>query len=264
MSLEDNHNSRKEFNTRIFNDLSSSFKNIVDETQKIYFYKIKLNTSNLLVYSPKISVVNENCIKTCLKLNKSKNNHNHNVGLLNMCSVSKLGGAVYKGMFAQEEEIYRSTNIFSKISDIHYPISNDQLLLTKNVKIIQCRSSKSYFDFINVKKEKCFIDIISIPSLRKPDVILKDNLEFYKNEEDFQIIYNKLESLFKTFILNNNIDIVIGAFGCGIYKNPINDVIKIFKSLLVDYSKFFNSITFSILDKSNENYLFDTFSQNFN
>ena len=257
-------NPDKEYNISIFNYLISSLRNPVNETEKVHFYKIKFDVFKYKTYDCEIRVINENCIKTCLRVNKKY--CKEVIGLLNMSSVSKLGGGVVKGARAQEEEIFRSTDIYSKITEIHYPIKKDELLFTPNVKIIQCRSSNNYKSFINVRNEKCNVNLISIPAIRKPNVILdEDGYEVYENDDDREIMKEKIEAMLQIFIKSECKHLVLGALGCGVYKNPVDEVVNIYKDLLKDYSKFFKSITFSILCPEGEDTsLFDSFNENFN
>lgn len=262
--IDINMSSDKDFNINVFQTLISSLKKPINQSEKVYFYKIKFDTSNYTKYDDTIlNVVNENCIKTCLKLNKEYKKEK--IGLLNMASITKLGGGVINGTKAQEEEIFRSTDIYSKVTGNHYPINEDQLIYTPEVRILQCRNSKEYKSFIDVKKEKCVVDVISLPALRKPNVIIDEysDTERYEDDEDRETMKEKIDAMFKIFIKSECKHIVLGALGCGVYKNPINEVISIYKELLEEYKSYFKTITFSVLSSKEDHYLYNIFHESF-
>jgi uncharacterized protein (TIGR02452 family) len=262
--IDINMSSDKDFNINVFQTLISSLKKPINQSEKVYFYKIKFDTSNYTKYDDTIlNVVNENCIKTCLKLNKEYKKEK--IGLLNMASITKLGGGVINGTKAQEEEIFRSTDIYSKVTGNHYPINEDQLIYTPEVRILQCRNSKEYKSFIDVKKEKCVVDVIFLPALRKPNVIIDEysDTERYEDDEDRETMKEKIDAMFKIFIKSECKHIVLGALGCGVYKNPINEVISIYKELLEEYKSYFKTITFSVLSSKEDKYLYNIFHESF-
>ena len=50
----------------------------------------------------------------------------------------------------------------------------------------------------------------------------------------------------------NNEAIVLGAYGCGVFKNNVEDIAKIWVELLnTDYKNHFQNVTFSVLAPKN-------------
>lgn len=59
--------------------------------------------------------------------------------------------------------------------------------------------------------------------------------------------------------------LVLGAFGCGVFRNNPKDVARMFKHVLVDegYGTLFDLIVFAILDKTDEERTLNLFKREF-
>lgn len=66
-------------------------------------------------------------------------------------------------------------------------------------------------------------------------------------------MYKRCKKILDLAIVNGSKGIILGAFGCGVFKNKSEDVAGYFKKLLIDegYSKFFDKIVFPIPGSKN-------------
>jgi len=84
--------------------------------------------------------------------------------------------------------------------------------------------------------------MISIAGLRKPKL---NNGIYY--DDDRKLLTSKIESIFKIALANGHDSLVLGAIGCGVFKNPPIEVANIFKIMIRIYGKHFKKIGFAIL-----------------
>lgn len=170
--------------------------------------------------------------------------------VLNMASDKKSGGGVQSGKIAQEECLFRRTNAFQTHNEEWYPLLHNYVIYSPVLQIIK----DSNYDMLEKEKiDNSIISMIAVAALRKPDLV---NNEY--SDEDKIIMMNKIESIFKIAILNGNTGLVLGALGCGIFKNPPHQVAELFRLAIDKYGKYFKKIGFAILcvkesDKENIN-----------
>lgn len=101
-------------------------------------------------------------------------------------------------------------------------------------------------------------DQFNIISASAPDMRPgSDESIFFKNHASknkdaqsiqYEVVKNKIQAIFNTAIIERNKHIVLGAFGCGIFKNEAEIVARIFKLVLNQprYKDWFETIYFAI------------------
>lgn len=165
--------------------------------------------------------------------------------VLNMASEFKPGGGVRNGRTAQEEELFRRTNAFLFHNEQFYPLENDELVYADDVTVIK---DSSYNLLTNPFK----VGMVTCPGLRKPKLV---NGEL--RDGDYQILVDKVEAIFKLGVVEKYDCLILGALGCGVFKNPVEEVAKVFKLMVDKYGLYFDTVGFAILtkrDKDRSNY----------
>jgi len=160
-----------------------------------------------------------------------------NVMVLNMASDYKPGGGVVSGKTAQEECLFRRSNAFMTHPRKWYPLEVYQVVYSPEVQVIK----DSKYELLT-EKDQFKVGMIAIPALRKPHLVYG---EYYSS--DRMIMQNKIESIFKIAIEQGHDSLVLGALGCGIFRNPPTEVANIFKTMIREYGKYFKKIGFAIL-----------------
>lgn len=175
--------------------------------------------------------------------------------VLNMASAFKPGGGVANGKIAQEEELFRRSNAHQTHPIKWYPLKEMEVIYSPQV--IICKNSRD-------KKYKYIkpisVSMIACAAIKDPKL---DNMQY--SPEDYLLMYNKIESIFKIAILHKHDSLVLGAIGCGVYYNPPVEVAKIFHIVTNKYGTYFKKIGFGILVVKNsdvEN--LNTFKSEFN
>ena len=173
--------------------------------------------------------------------------------ILNFASSKNPGGGFERGAMAQEEALCYASNLhnclkkhmsFYEYNREHLNKSqySDGILYTKDVLFFRNR-------FNNINPH--FADVITCAApnwgaSRRLGVTLKENNE---------TMSRRIEQVLKVAIANENKVIVLGAFGCGVFKNDPNYVAKeMFRLLKTEgYDKYFEEIIFAMNDNKGKN-----------
>jgi uncharacterized protein (TIGR02452 family) len=181
--------------------------------------------------SGNIEVVNEDCIKVADRLSKFGK-----TCILNMASYKKPGGGVKTGAMAQEEELARRSNLMWGLPQDFYPLSMDEYIYTKGVTFFK---DNEYGVIPEFNSDVITISAININNHDKPD-----------GYED--IMASKITTMLSIPNQNGCRNIVLSAFGCGVFKNDPTFLSNLFLKYLKDgYSSLYDTVSFAILNDRN-------------
>lgn len=201
----------------------------------------------------------EVCPGTTFEIAK-KYAHLGKTAVLNFANPENPGGGVQFGAMAQEECLCRSSNLFACLSNpnvfdeyygYHRNLRNrfytDRLIYTKNVTVFKDDSP-----IPQMLPEKDWFDVDAI-TCAAPYLGGSKYTNLTVLRHLFQSrITNILEAA-----LDNCVDtIVLGAFGCGAFKNPAQLVAEEFRSVIENgqYCKKFKNIVFAIKKETEDDY----------
>lgn len=158
-----------------------------------------------------------------------------------MASSVKKGGGVENGKIAQEEDLYRCSNLCT-IKDSLYPLEQTKYIYSSDVSFFK--------DSTYQKVANSFVDVISIaaPNLN-PNV--KDEHLYIDYHTALTILDTKINQIIQEGILNHCDTLILGAFGCGVFKHSPKDVAYTFKNLLKNTP--FERVIFAIIDNETTN-----------
>ncbi len=183
------------------------------------------------------------------------------VAVLNFANCSTPGGGVFGGSGAQEESLCRCSNLYPIISQerfrhLYYdpnrarwdPRATDALIYAKDV--IVFKSDTDYPELIP-EKDWYKVDVITCaaPNLRYGTMIYDDRLNKeieMTYERQYEIHLKRAKHIYNVALANGVHRLVLGAFGCGAFKNIPDAVAKAFKDALSDYEGQFDEIVFAI------------------
>jgi uncharacterized protein (TIGR02452 family) len=166
--------------------------------------------------------------------------------ILNMASDYNPGGGVAKGSAAQEEELFRRSNYYKHLHRTYYPQPPVPLrtILSKGVEFYRY----SGYDDFQLMEKPVKMDCVAAAALRDPNVTMDEST--YKNPKDTELMEQKIRMLFQVAIQNGNTSLVLSAWGCGAFCNPVPQVAKLFRKIADEHRGFFRKITFAILGKN--------------
>ena len=198
---------------------------------------------------------------------------NKRIGVLNFASATNPGGGVTKGSTAQEESLCRVSSLYPVLATEYLlnnfyipnrlksnPLHDDTVIYTPDIVI--CKSDIN--NPTRLKKEEFIkVDVLTCaaPNLReKPGNLYNfdGNASIKISDEQLFQIHVKRAKQILDVAIKNNIDIlVLGAFGCGAFKNNPYLVAKAYKDILKEYRGNFDLIEFAIFtnEYNKENYL---------
>lgn len=206
---------------------------LVHDSQLLtYKYSFDANWHPLARYdSTPVSVIESDTFVAASRLSGK-------IACLNFADDSFPTGCASTGSGAQEESLcYRST--LSKHIDMkHYPLINSVLLYSPGVIVFKAPEEEN---FQAIKPFK--VDVISCPGIRHPCL---DTLSGNMTAADMQILRIKVETILQV-AYNEHVDnLVLGALGCGAWRNPPGNVASTFKYAIEKYPGLFQSIVFAI------------------
>ena len=203
------------------------------------------------------------------------------VAVLNFASATNPGGGVAKGASAQEEYLCRLSNlypcllkrdIFSDFYQYHRLMKNtlysDRVIYSKGITVFKKHTEfKRYTDTWHIsEKEEYTDDWFQVDVITSPAPNLRHGAKI--DNADLDKLFRKRIRNFLEIAAGNGAEaLVLGAYGCGAFKNPPEIVSGAFKGVLLDdeYASHFAEIVFAIR-KSSEPYCpnFIAFEEAFN
>ena len=227
---------------------------ILSSKKSFQVYKSPIEIYDLPTSVKKNNILLLNC--TSLEAVELINNISESkTTLLDFASATTPGGGVLLGSNGQEEELCRLTSLYLILNSdelkesYYYPnkrlaiykeealIADATVVYIPDVKIIKChegrRLSKSNYTGISVI-------VCAAPNLRNispPDNVI---LEKY--------IYERACQILKCAIKNDCKNIILGAHGCGAFRNPIEIVAKAYCNAILEHNRYFDNILLAIPD----------------
>lgn len=171
-------------------------------------------------------------------------------GVLNFASAKHPGGGVLKGSVAQEEALSRASTLFPVISqceEFYTPTSapyyTDKIIYSKPIYII-----KNDYG-IDIDPVECEVITCAAPNYSFGTFDIDDHVN---------IMTRRFTKVLKSTIENGQRNLILGAWGCGVFQNPPDINAQIFSDVLNNYSEYFDEIIFAIPDNRN----FQIFKEN--
>lgn len=186
--------------------------------------------------NPKIYVQNIDTFEKAIEMGPD-------AACLNMASARNRGGGVERGSMAQEESLCRRSNLILSLESVDYPIPFLGGIYSPKVSI--------YKNTRHEEMEKVYLtNVISVSALNRPALVEDDQRI---NPSCIWIVKAKIRAILRIAILNGHTKLVLGAFGCGAYRNPAGHVAELFYKILnePEFKNSFEEICFAIIEDLN-------------
>ena len=192
------------------------------------------------------------------------------VGVLNFASSTNPGGGVTKGSTAQEECLCRCSNLYltlyqEKCIREYYNINkkymsnlgSDAIIYSRNIYVFKDKN----YNMLPVK-DRFYVDVLTCaaPNLRENprnqyNTDASEEKLTLTDEELYNIHVKRARNILNVAVKNEDDYLILGAFGCGAFRNNPEIVAKAYKDVLQDYMYCFKVIDFAIIDgKYSNNY----------
>jgi uncharacterized protein (TIGR02452 family) len=176
------------------------------------------------------------------------------------------GGDVEHGSGAQEEALFRRTNLCNGlVQSEFYPIHSDECVVVQDVTVFRAAEKENY----NLLKDTIRLDFVACPGIHNP----KLGEDGCFNNDDEQKLRVKIRCIFQAAQKYGHNALVLGPLGCGAWRCPPKQVARIFKEEIEKYDGSFVLIVFACLELKENDYIvvnrgrpsnFVEFSQVFN
>ena len=200
------------------------------------------------------SLIFDNCLSQEAVFKYTKDDDR--VAILNFASYKGPGGGFIKGSRAQEEMLCHYSFLYNVIKEQenYYQWNNehknralylDRALYTPKIK---------FFDDL----QNTEVDVITCAA---PNYGVAHRYQKVTREENYKILRSRIQFIIDIAEENNISTLILGAFGCGVFKQPPEDVAEIFTKVLQNTS--INRIIMAVPGNDNNAKVFKKYSEAF-
>ncbi len=222
------------------------------------FYKNKFALSHIPAreYETDILVVNEDCLFTAEKLITQ----GYNPAVLNMASRRNPGGGVLGGAGAQEETIFRRSDLFRSLYQYASYASRYGLVPSKDQYPLDANYGGIYSSGVSVFRmdeahgyalmdAPVKMSFVSVAGMNRPELDYRGMI----SEHLVPGVKNKIRTILRIGLQNGHDSMVLGALGCGAFCNPPRHVARLFNEVIneQEFRNKFRLIAFSVLEDHN-------------
>ena len=208
----------------------------------------------------KIAVINADCLETARLIFQS----GINPVVLNMANRQNPGGGVISGAGAQEENIFRRSNLYISLyqfvdyctqyniqrnTAFSYPLNRDTGGIYSNaVTVFRGSEANGYYLLSNPYQ----LSFVTVPAINNPDLVLIDG-EYRIVVALIEPTKEKIRTILRIAINNGHDSAVLSAFGCGAFGNPPKHMAELFHQVFneVEFRNKLKLIVFAIIDDHN-------------
>lgn len=230
---------------------------------KCFQQEIPIVSSPSVEGGTKVMVECNDCLVAAERLVKE----GYSPALLNFASAGHPGGGVETGARAQEETICRRSTLTRSIYSFdakyasrygytlqmgeHYPIVSEfSAVYSPAVTVfregIDCLLMEEPYD----------VAVITCAALNlNGKYPIKLTPDGHMPQAAIDITRNKIRTVFRIGLMYGHDSLVLGAFGCGAFRNPPSEIARLFHEVMVEseFNNKYRFITFSIIEDHNSN-----------
>jgi len=163
---------------------------------------------------------------------KSSNKKATNACILNMASPLRPGGGVLAGATSQEEYLCARTTLLPSLNESFYRLPELGGIYTPDVLVFRNSLSLGENQGELSPNERWYIDVVSAGMLRFPELEGEEDELKRLGKKDRQLVEAKIRAALRIMERKGAEKVVLGAWGCGAYGNPVKDVAEAFRSVL--------------------------------
>lgn len=174
--------------------------------------------------------------------------------ILNCASEKRPGGGCYNGARAQEESLFYRSLYHLTLTENLYPLGPCSVVYSPSVPFFR---DADFRKIGKVRKLAC----LAVAAVRHPE--LTEDKTTYLLPQDKELMRLKIEAIFHVAAKYKHKALVLGAFGCGAFGNPPEQVAKMFQDAIATYGHSFSHLVFAILDTSDDKHIIKPFQRVF-
>ena len=268
---------RKEINAEIFQDTTE----FLNESEKLLTATAETRQKQQLILADQDIPESGSCydrdadiiVSGKRTLEAASAYKDRKVCILNFASATNPGGGVVHGSSAQEESLCRCSTLFfcldtpELMQDFYLPhrkagnpLYNDDIIYSPNVYVIKTDTSlpdrMKESDWYQVNVITC-----AAPNLReRPSNAMNPNAgnkaAKITEQELRALLETRIRRIFKLAAAEGNEVLILGAFGCGAFRNPPDVVADVFRQITGEFTRQFETIEYAVFhtDRETKNY----------
>lgn len=201
----------------------------------------------------KTTIIVENC--TAMEATEGLLNKGR-TGCLNFASAKNPGGGFLGGAQAQEESLARASALYPTqmkyFSEMYEYNRNRNTYLYSDYMIYSPDVVFFKDDSDHLLEMPYCMDILTSPAVNIGAMLQNKPKELVEAEET---MLSRIDKILALFVAHNTENLILGAWGCGVFRNEPKDVARYFAHFLKrggKYAKCFNTIIFATYDKSKD------------
>ncbi|KKY34748.1 putative mitochondrial chaperone bcs1 [Diaporthe ampelina] len=215
-----------------------------------------------------IKIINEDTFDAAISMmasddSNATNNPPSRPAVLNLASDTSPGGGWLNGAMAQEEALCYRSSLSLSLHKKYYPWNVMQGIYTRDVVVIRSSTEQGHKLVAPDKpaNELPVVSVLSVAALRRPDVSDGDVLssgtkkKVFAEKADRDLTKKKMELVLRMAASRGHDRLVLGALGCGAFKNPADDVAECWKEVFEQQEfqgGWWKEICFAVMDRRNE------------
>ena len=215
--------------------------------------------------------VNRDCIKAARQLVEE----GYRPIMLNMANRHTPGGGVLDGCRAQEESLFRQSNLCVSLYQystdyaalLGLPHGNGHYPMDRNTggiysgRVTFFRTGGREGDALVEKPFECAV--VSVAAINRPELTGDGQLADWA----VTATKSKIRTMLRIGLLHGHDAIVLGAFGCGAFHNPPEHMARLFREVLeeTEFARKYRVVRFAVIeDHNSKNRNFAAFDREFN
>jgi len=213
-----------------FSDYEFKIESYRTKSKDIKFIPLYKLDKSYISSECNITVQNQDCMVVANELSKLGK-----TCMLNMASYKHPGGGVIRGAMSQEEELARRSNMMMGLTLHGYPLAKNDVIYLNDVTFFKDGNYSLITPF------DC--DVITIAAI---------NLNNLAKPADYEeLTLHKIKNMLTEPAVNGCSNLVLSAFGCGVFKNDPTYIASVFKSVINDVSYLYDNIAFAVINDKN-------------
>lgn len=178
--------------------------------------------------------------------------YNGNTAVLNFASYKNPGGGFMLGSIAQEEDLCRYSTLYPVLKANQQYYENNKKFLNKGLYTNSALYSEDVLFMSDEGPVKCNVITCAAPNWRAAE---RNGIKRSVNSEALK---ERIEFVLKVAAYHGVDTLILGAWGCGVFKQNATEVAELFQNALQNYP-YFGNVIFAIPSGRN----FDAFKEVF-
>ncbi|MCQ2444755.1 MAG: TIGR02452 family protein [Mailhella sp.] len=203
-----------------------------------------------------VEVIEDDCLAVARRLVKE----GYRPAVLNMASAENPGGGVHRGSNAQEEYLFRCSDYFRSLYRYvdygrEYGVGRDPScsyplhprfggVFSRGVTVFRGVQKEGY-PFL---EEPWQVDFIAVAGVAYPETVRMPDGTLRLSKRDEAVTRDKIRTIFSIAVDNGVETLVLGAMGCGAFRNPPEHIAELFREVLQEprFLNAFEKVVFAI------------------